>query len=111
MPKVLKTKGYQNWVMLLMVGQCLALETEKTSLMSSYFGNMLSIPYDTKKIDELVEKPLSWVANEVHGFLEGAKTKEHFLDLIDGVEAHRPVQSLAKVYSSGNKEGLALVVS
>ena len=86
-------------------------DTEKTSLMSSYFGNVLSIPYDTKKIVELIEKPLSWVANEVHGFLEGAKTKEHFLDLIDWVEAHRPVQSLAKVYSSGNKEGPALVVS
>ncbi|KAK4587635.1 hypothetical protein RGQ29_018870 [Quercus rubra] len=86
-------------------------DKEKTSLMSSYFGNVLSIPYDSKKIDELIEKPLSWVANEVHGFLEGAKTKEHFLDLIDWVEAHRPVQSLAKVYSSGNKEGPALVVS
>ena len=86
-------------------------DKEKTSLMSSYFGNVSSIPYDTKKIDELVEKPLSWVANEVHGFLEGAKTKEHFLDLMDWVEAHRPVQSLAKVYSCGNKEGPTLVVS
>uniref|UniRef100_A0A2N9ER15 Uncharacterized protein n=1 Tax=Fagus sylvatica TaxID=28930 RepID=A0A2N9ER15_FAGSY len=86
-------------------------DKEKTKLMSSYFGNVLSIPYDSKNVDELIEKPLSWVANEVHGFLEGAKSREHFLDLIDMVEAHLPVPILAKIYSSGNEDGPALVVS
>ena len=88
MPAVTPKIRYQNWALLLMEGQCLALETEKTTLMSSYFGNVLSIPYGTKKVDELIEKPLNWVANEVHGFLEGAKSREHFLDLIDMV---RPI--------------------
>jgi hypothetical protein len=29
-----------------------------------------------------------------HGIVEGALTKEHFLELIDWVEAHCPVPSL-----------------
>jgi hypothetical protein len=72
---------------------------------------VLSIPYGTKKVDELIEKPLNWVANEVHGFLEGAKSREHFLDLIDMVEAYLPVPILSKIYSSGSEDGPALVVS
>ncbi|KAF7833472.1 shikimate O-hydroxycinnamoyltransferase-like [Senna tora] len=43
-----------------------------------------------KSVEELTEKPLSWVAGEVHAFLEAAVTKDHFLGLIDWVEAHRP---------------------
>ena len=38
-------------------------------------------------------------------------TKEHFLGLIDWVEAHRPVPGLAKIYCSGSEEGPAFVVS
>ncbi|KDP25022.1 hypothetical protein JCGZ_22557 [Jatropha curcas] len=79
--------------------------------MDSYFGNVLSIPYGKKKIDELIANPLSWVANEVHDFLESAATKEHFLGLIDWVEAHRPEPALAKIYGSGSDDGPAFVVS
>ncbi|CBI18364.3 unnamed protein product, partial [Vitis vinifera] len=47
----------------------------------------------------------------VHEYLEGAVTKEHFLGLIDWVEAHRPEPALARIYCSGSSDGPALVVS
>ncbi|KAM4113493.1 hypothetical protein ACJW30_05G224800 [Castanea mollissima] len=83
----------------------------KASLMGSYFGNVLSIPYGGKDVNEIDENPLSYVANEVHEFLDGAVTKEHFLGLIDWVESHRPVPGLAKIYCSGSEDGPAFVVS
>ncbi|XP_019435048.1 PREDICTED: shikimate O-hydroxycinnamoyltransferase-like [Lupinus angustifolius] len=88
-------------------------DKEKEAMMSSYFGNVLSIPYGGKSIMELVNKPLSWVADQVHEFLEEAVTEEHFLGLIDWVEAHRPMQGLAKIYcgSSTEEEGASFVVS
>ncbi|KAK0603894.1 hypothetical protein LWI29_009841 [Acer saccharum] len=47
---------------------------------------------------------------QVHDFLENAVTKDHFLGLIDWVEAHRPEPALAKIYSSGSssEDGPAL---
>jgi hypothetical protein len=86
-------------------------DEHKASLMGSYFGNVLSIPYGTEQVDELNEKPLEWVADKVHEFLEGAVTKEHFLGLIDWVEARRPVPSVAKIYCNGSEDGPAFVVS
>ena len=71
---------------------------------------MLSLTYGSKKVDELIEKPLSCVANEVHGIVESAMT-EHFLDLLDWAEAHRSVPSLSKLYACDSKEGPALAVS
>ncbi|XWS11653.1 hypothetical protein CRYUN_Cryun37aG0017600 [Craigia yunnanensis] len=86
-------------------------DKDKASLMSSYFGNVLSIPFGGQGVNELIEKPLSWVANQVHDFLDQAVTKEHFLGLIDWVEAHRPEPALAKIYSNGSDDGPAFVVS
>ena len=76
--------------------------------LSSYFGNVLSIPFGEKTSQELKEQPLSWVADEVHDYLKAAATKEHFLGLIDWVEAHRPQPAITKIYSS---DGPAFVVS
>ncbi|KAI4308132.1 hypothetical protein L6164_031236 [Bauhinia variegata] len=59
----------------------------------------------------LIEKPLNWVADKVHEFLEAAVTEEHFLGLIDWMEAHRPEPSLAKIYFDGTEDGPAFVVS
>ncbi|XP_019176038.1 PREDICTED: shikimate O-hydroxycinnamoyltransferase-like [Ipomoea nil] len=78
-------------------------------LLKGYFGNVLSIPFGDRKIEDLQEKPLSWVANAVREFLEEAVTREHFLGLIDWVEAHRPKPALAKIYGGG--EWPAVVVS
>ncbi|KAJ9692935.1 hypothetical protein PVL29_011857 [Vitis rotundifolia] len=83
----------------------------KAAMMASYSGNVLSIPFGKKTINELKEKPLSWVADAVHEYLEGAVAKEHFLGLIDWVETHRPEPDLEKIYSSGSRDGPAFVVS
>ncbi|KAJ7954600.1 HXXXD-type acyl-transferase family protein [Quillaja saponaria] len=80
-------------------------------LMDNYFGNVLSIPFGEMSAEELTEKPLSWVADEVHEFLEEVVTEEHFLGLIDWVEAHRPVLGVAKVYAKGSVDGPGFVVS
>ncbi|KAL6334698.1 hypothetical protein AAG906_021255 [Vitis piasezkii] len=83
----------------------------KAAMMASYFGNVLSIPFGKKTINELKEKPLSWVADAVHEYLEGAVAKKHFLGLIDWVEAHRSEPAITKIYSSGSRDGLTFVVS
>ncbi|KAL7192638.1 hypothetical protein ACSBR2_024460 [Camellia fascicularis] len=88
--------------------------SKRATLMDAYFGNVLSIPFGKERVGDLKEKPLSWVAEAVHDCLETAVTKEHFLDLIDWVEAHRPEPALAKIYagSSGKEDdGPAFVVS
>ncbi|XP_059644024.1 coniferyl alcohol acyltransferase-like [Cornus florida] len=84
---------------------------DKAVMMSAYFGNVLSIPCDEKTITELEERPLSWVANAVHECLQAARTKEHFLGLIDWVEAHRPDPAMTKIYSAREDGGPAVVVS
>lgn len=86
-------------------------DKESEAMMECYFGNVLSIPFDGKPVQELVEKPLGFVAEAVHEFLMAAATEEHFLGLIDWVEDHRPVPGVAKIYYSNTKEGPAFVVS
>lgn len=86
-------------------------DNDKSALMGSYFGNVLSIPFGGQRVDVLIEKPLSWVATQVRDFLENAVTKEHFLGLIDWVEARRPEPAFAKIYSCGRDDGPAFVVS
>ncbi|XP_030551199.1 coniferyl alcohol acyltransferase [Rhodamnia argentea] len=77
---------------------------ERPVPMASYFGNVLSVPFGEKRAREVVEKPLSWVAEAVHEFVEKAATKEHFLDLIDWVEEHRPVPAVARIYCKPGSE-------
>ncbi|CAN0840397.1 Coniferyl alcohol acyltransferase [Linum grandiflorum] len=79
--------------------------------MNRYFGNVLSIPYGGKRVGELVESSLSHVADGVHEFLEKGTSGEHFLGLVDWVEAHRPEPAISKIYSCGGAEGPAFVVS
>ncbi|XP_058753740.1 coniferyl alcohol acyltransferase-like [Vicia villosa] len=79
--------------------------------MTNYFGNVLSIPFGAKPIEELVDKPLGWVVDDVREFVSIATTEEHFLGLIDWVEMNRPIPGLAKIYCGGSKEGPAFVVS
>lgn len=79
--------------------------------MESYFGNVLSIPFGSIRADDLIRSPLDWVARQVHDFVRAAATEDHFLGLIDWVEAHRPVPGLAKIYASGAQDGPAFVVS
>ncbi|QHN82016.1 uncharacterized protein DS421_20g692010 [Arachis hypogaea] len=67
---------------------------KKEAMMSSYFGNMLSIPFGGKPINELVEKPLSVVAEEVHEIVKATATEQHFLRLVGWVEALRQYISI-----------------
>ncbi|KFK22997.1 hypothetical protein AALP_AAs66525U000100 [Arabis alpina] len=78
---------------------------------NTYFGNVLSIPFGGQRINDLINKPLSWVTTEVHKFLESSVTKDHFLNLIDWVEAHRPTPALSRIYCTGADDGPAIVVS
>ncbi|RVW69905.1 hypothetical protein CK203_059134 [Vitis vinifera] len=86
-------------------------DEDRTTAMASYFGNVLSFPFGEKIVNDLKEKPLSWVGDEVHDFLEAAMTKEHFLGLIDWVEAHRPEPAALNMCCSGNSDGPGFMVS
>lgn len=88
-------------------------EDEKSAkLMAAHYGNILSVPFGEKKCEELNKKSLNWVANQIHEFLEGAVTKEHFNGLIDWVESHRPQPAMCKIYTTRvREEGPALVIS
>lgn len=77
-------------------------EEEREEIMTRYFGNVLSIPFCGKLVEELVDKPLGWVVDEVRDFVSTTTTKEHFLGLIDWVEANRPILGLARIYCCGN---------
>ncbi|KAK9155779.1 hypothetical protein Sjap_003259 [Stephania japonica] len=78
----------------------------------NYIGNVLSIPFGDLSINDIMEKPLSSVADEVQEFLSSALTKEHFTGLIDWVEVHRPKPTLARIYcTSSSGEEVAFVVS
>ncbi|CAN8240350.1 unnamed protein product [Cochlearia groenlandica] len=78
---------------------------------SNYFGNVLSVPFGGQTINDLINKPLSWVTEEVHSFLKSSVTKEHFLNLIDWVETRRPTPAFSRIYSTGSEDGPAFVVS
>jgi hypothetical protein len=85
----------------------------RLNITGNYFGNVLSIPYVKVRINDLIKNPLCWVANEIHHFIEKTATKEHFLGLIDWVEANKPKAAVAKIYCNGGEEedGPAFVVS
>lgn len=84
---------------------------EKTQAFSSYFGNVLSITFGEGKCGNLKDMPFSKMATLVHHFLENTLTKDHFLDLIDWVEAHRPEPIVSKIYCTEDQDGPAFVVS
>ncbi|MFQ6638958.1 hypothetical protein Gotur_016339 [Gossypium turneri] len=86
-------------------------DKDKATAMAYHFGNVLSVPYGSQPIGELIEQPLCRVAKQVHEFLKPATNKEHFLGLIDWVEAHRPEPAMTRVYNVVKDDGPAVVVS
>ncbi|WVZ23268.1 hypothetical protein V8G54_001812 [Vigna mungo] len=56
---------------------------ESKVMIECYFGNVLSIPFGEKLVEELVKESLGYVMEFVHEFLSVA-TKEHFLGLVIG---------------------------
>ncbi|KAK7333720.1 hypothetical protein VNO80_30497 [Phaseolus coccineus] len=86
-------------------------DKEREAMMECYFGNVLSIPFGGKQVEELVKEPLGFVVEAVHEFLAAAATEEHFLGLIDWVEEQRPIPGVARIYCNRADEGPAFVVS
>ncbi|KAK9698355.1 hypothetical protein RND81_08G098500 [Saponaria officinalis] len=84
---------------------------DKLTRLFSYFGNVLSIPFGEQKCGDLTNMSLDCVTNKVHNFLNQATSKDHFLGLIDWVEAHKPEPLVAKIYSNKTEDGPAFVVS
>ncbi|MED6179759.1 hypothetical protein PIB30_003974 [Stylosanthes scabra] len=85
-------------------------DKKKEELMNSYFGNVVSIPFEGEEVEKLIEKPLSQAAELVREFLEVATTEGHFLRLIDWVEIHRPAPAVARISVETN-DGPCFVVS
>ncbi|MED6222739.1 hypothetical protein PIB30_067278 [Stylosanthes scabra] len=85
-------------------------DKKKEALMNSYFGNVVSIPFEGEEVGKLIEKPLTLAAEQVREFLEVATTEEHFLGLIDWVEVHRPTPAVARISCETN-DGPCFVVS
>ncbi|RRT59972.1 hypothetical protein B296_00010634 [Ensete ventricosum] len=81
----------------------------RDTAMSGYFGNVLSIPYGTLRVDELLRMEVAEVAEVVHSWLQREATEEHFRGLVDWVEVHRPEPAVARVYSK--EGGPACVIS
>ncbi|XP_031477449.1 coniferyl alcohol acyltransferase-like [Nymphaea colorata] len=79
--------------------------------MARYYGNVLSLPYSESEAKELTCNPLSWVADQVHDFLESRVTTDHFLGLVDWVEAHKPHQLMTSLVYKGTMEGPSFAVS
>ncbi|THU58351.1 hypothetical protein C4D60_Mb03t13320 [Musa balbisiana] len=79
--------------------------------MSSYFGNVLSIPYGRLNVESLRRMDLAEVAEVVHGWLRPGTTEEHFRGLVDWVEVHRPEPAVARIYCGEADEGPGCVVS
>jgi hypothetical protein len=78
--------------------------------MSNYIGNVLSLAFGSAKIQELKESSLSDISEIVHDAISKVSNEEHFLDLIDWIEFHRPGLMLAKAVL-GQDDGPVLVVS
>jgi Transferase family len=72
--------------------------------MESYFGNVLSVPYGNLCVENLLDMKLAEVAEEVYDWLLPAATEDHFLGLLDWVDAHRPEPTAARIYLGDSNE-------
>ncbi|OEL18436.1 hypothetical protein BAE44_0020545 [Dichanthelium oligosanthes] len=73
--------------------------------MASYVGNVLTIPYGVMGADALLGAALADVAGDVHRWVAEAATGDHFRELVDWVEAHRPEPTVARAYLGCGEDG------
>ncbi|KAK1418350.1 hypothetical protein QVD17_27493 [Tagetes erecta] len=93
-------------------GRRFLTEKDDSSVFENHYGNVLSVPYGVESNSDLKAMPLHEVANRVNGFVAETTNEEHFRELIDWVELHRPTQAVARIYFGHEKsEGRAVVVS
>ena len=81
----------------------------RKNLMSNYIGNVLCLAFGEASLQELKEASISNIANTVHEAISKVNIEDHFLDLIDWIECHRPGLMLAKAVLG--HEGPTLMVS
>lgn len=66
-------------------------------LMSNYIGNVLSLAVEEAGVGALQDGTLSEIASLVHDTISRVTNRDHFLDLIDWIECHRPGLMLSRV--------------
>ncbi|GLJ25669.1 hypothetical protein SUGI_0491680 [Cryptomeria japonica] len=74
----------------------------------SYFGNAIAMPFKESYAEQILEEPLSKIAEIVHNVIGESLNSEYFRSIVDWVEVKRPSVILARVYA---KEVSAVVVS
>ncbi|KAB1201113.1 hypothetical protein CJ030_MR0G005050 [Morella rubra] len=84
-------------------------EVGNKNSMSNYIGNFLSVAFADASVIELKQGSISEVADKVHAAISKVTTRDHFLDLIDWIECHRPWLMLLRVVLG--QGGPALVFS
>ncbi|KAJ4829446.1 hypothetical protein Tsubulata_006643 [Turnera subulata] len=70
---------------------------DKKGGMTNYIGNVLSVAVAEASIEELKQGSLPEVASKVHDGISKVANGEHFQDLIDWIECHRPGLMLSKI--------------
>ncbi|XP_055825332.1 coniferyl alcohol acyltransferase [Solanum dulcamara] len=75
----------------------------------NYIGNALSIAVGEASVNEIDQASISDVAMKVHNAISKVTSAEHFLDLIDWIECHKPGLMLSKIVLG--QGGPAIVVS
>ncbi|KAF5735238.1 transferase family protein [Tripterygium wilfordii] len=66
-------------------------------LMSNYIGNVLSVAVGESSVEDLNKGSISDIANHVHEAISSVANEDHFLDLIDWIECHRPGLMMSKI--------------
>ncbi|KAJ0053048.1 hypothetical protein Pint_02560 [Pistacia integerrima] len=82
---------------------------QNQNTMANYIGNVLSLAVGEASVEELKQGSLSEIANNVQVSIAKATNEDHFLDLIDWIESHRPGLMLSRIVLG--KEGPSVVVS
>lgn len=77
--------------------------------MSNYIGNVLSVAFAEASVIDLKIGSISDIANDVHDAISKVTNQDHFLDLIDWIECHRPGLMLSRIVLG--QGGPALVLS
>ncbi|WCJ20530.1 HXXXD-type acyl-transferase family protein [Euphorbia peplus] len=76
---------------------------------SNYIGNILSIGIGEANVAEIKQASISDIATNVHDTILKVANQEHFMDLIDWIECHRP--GLMLPYIVLGRGGPAIVLS
>lgn len=84
---------------------------EEINRMKSYFGNLISIPCAVETVEDVSNMTLSEIAEKVDSFLKKFKHRDHFLDLIDFVEIHRPELTRLTCLCARKNDGPTFMVS